>query len=137
MKFLVAVDGSDHAVKAARSAGVLAGAAGAEVIVVHQRSAIVLTGPTGVPDEDLTEAQAVVDVAVAAALESGAPSARGRIERGLHGEVAQAVLDVAAEEGADVIVVGPRGLGQFQGLLVGSVTERLVHHADRPVLVVR
>jgi len=46
-------------------------------------------------------------------------------------------MDVAREEDVDIVVVGPRGLGRLAGLLVGSVTDRLVQLADRPVLVVR
>lgn len=138
MKLLVAVDGSEHSDKAVATAARLAAASGAEVVVVHQRSDTKLThGPAAPSDEDTGEAQTVVDDAVAAALAGGAPSARGLVVRGLHGEEAQAVLDVARDEDADVIVVGPRGLGRLQGLLVGSVTDRLVQLADRPVLVVR
>ena len=66
-----------------------------------------------------------------------AASARGRVVRGLHGEEAKTILDVARDEDVDIIVVGPRGLGRFAGLLVGSVTDRLVQLSDRPVLVVR
>lgn len=138
MKLLVAVDGSDHATHAARVAGHLAAASGAEVVVFHQRSdARMPHGPAAPPDETAERAQAVVDAAVDVALEAGAPKAVGRIGRGLADDVARAIIDVAAREEADVIVVGPRGFGRVRELLVGSVTERLVHHADRPVLVVR
>jgi len=79
----------------------------------------------------------LVDSAVAALVAAGAGSARGRVLRGLPGEEAQAILDVARKEDADIIVVGPRGMGRLAGLLVGSVTNRLVQLSDRPVLVVR
>ena len=48
----------------------------------------------------------------------------------------QAILDAADEHDAGVIVVGARGLGGLQALFLGSVSEAVVRHARRPVLVV-
>jgi nucleotide-binding universal stress UspA family protein len=48
---------------------------------------------------------------------------------------ASALLDVS--EGADVLVVGARGLGGFRGLLLGSVSQQCLHHATCPVAIVR
>ncbi len=47
---------------------------------------------------------------------------------------AQAILEVAGER--DLVVVGSRGLGGFTGLLLGSVSEQVVDHAQGPVVVV-
>jgi nucleotide-binding universal stress UspA family protein len=49
----------------------------------------------------------------------------------------RAILDLAAEHDARAIVVGSRGQGGLTNVLLGSVPGRVVHHADRPVLVVR
>ncbi|MDL9945777.1 universal stress protein [Gordonia sp. ABSL11-1] len=51
-------------------------------------------------------------------------------------EPAKAVLD-AADDGAQLIVVGSRGRGGFKGLLLGSTSQKILHQADRPVMVVR
>ncbi len=44
---------------------------------------------------------------------------------------------VAASDATDVIVVGSRGLGGFRGLLLGSTSNYVLHHARCPVVVVR
>ncbi len=44
---------------------------------------------------------------------------------------------LAAAEGAWLVVVGSRGMGGFKGLLLGSVSGHLAHHAPCPVLIVR
>jgi nucleotide-binding universal stress UspA family protein len=44
---------------------------------------------------------------------------------------------IEAAEGAELLVVGSRGLGGFTGLLLGSVSQQCVHHAPCPVVIVR
>jgi len=53
------------------------------------------------------------------------------------GRPTDAILDLGEQIGAGLIVVGSRGLGPLKRLLVGSVSESIVHHAKCPVLVVR
>lgn len=53
------------------------------------------------------------------------------------GEAADAILDVAEEENADLIVVGNRGMAGAQRFLLGSVPNKISHHAPCSVLIVR
>jgi nucleotide-binding universal stress UspA family protein len=53
----------------------------------------------------------------------------------VHKPPAQGLMTAA--EGANLLVMGARGRGGFRGLLLGSVSDQLVHHAPCPVTVVR
>jgi nucleotide-binding universal stress UspA family protein len=53
----------------------------------------------------------------------------------VHRQPAKALIE--AGKGADMVVVGARGRGGFSGLLLGSVSDQVVHHAPCPVTVVR
>jgi nucleotide-binding universal stress UspA family protein len=52
------------------------------------------------------------------------------------GEPATALVDVCREKAADVLVVGRRGAGVVERLVIGSVADRLAHYAPCPVLIV-
>jgi nucleotide-binding universal stress UspA family protein len=53
------------------------------------------------------------------------------------GPLWQQILAVAAERDAAAIVLGTRGLGGVRSMVLGSVSNAVVHHADRPVVIVR
>lgn len=53
------------------------------------------------------------------------------------GHPAKVILDVAKSEGADLIIMGSRGMGSFKEMLLGSVSHAVVSHATVPVLIVR
>lgn len=53
------------------------------------------------------------------------------------GDYADEILDAAESEGAEIIVLGRRGLGRFREFLVGSVTQKVLHMTDKSVVVVR
>jgi len=53
------------------------------------------------------------------------------------GDPAEEIVDAAKEQGATLIVVGSRGRGGVRSALLGSVSDRVLHLAHCPVLVVR
>ena len=62
------------------------------------------------------------------------PEAEVRVSEG---DPREEILTMAEEWGADLIVVGARGLGAFKGFLLGSVSQAVTRHAHCPVLVVK
>jgi nucleotide-binding universal stress UspA family protein len=79
-------------------------------------------------DED---ARRIVDDALEQANTSGLPTIRTTVRQGSGGEVL-----VRLAKGADLVVVGSRGLGGFKELLLGSVSHQVTHHARCPVVVI-
>lgn len=55
----------------------------------------------------------------------------------LHGSPDRCIVEVAEQMGADVIVVGSHGYKAWERLLIGSVSDSVVHHAPCSVLVIR
>jgi nucleotide-binding universal stress UspA family protein len=55
----------------------------------------------------------------------------------MEGPAAEAILSVAETRQADLIVMGTRGLSSLQGLLLGSVSNKVIHHASCPVMLIR
>lgn len=55
----------------------------------------------------------------------------------VEGASGQMIIHIADEVDADVIVVGSHGRGWFKRMVIGSVSEYVIHHSTKPVLVVR
>jgi nucleotide-binding universal stress UspA family protein len=130
-----ATDGSDAADAALPYAKGLAEGEGHKLVVVHSKE--LLRGRAGGypmnADED--ELQAKIR-RQAEELRSEGLDVTLRIEAGAAPGAAHMIAEAARSFDADVIVVGTRGHTAIGGLLLGSVTQRLLHVAPCPVLAV-
>ena len=136
-KILVAVDQSpvsDRAVLAARDLALLSSG---EVWVLHVRE-YEIGSKAGVlpPRETVGEADAEVATAVETLTEGGV-TARGMVKKTMYGHAAREIVADAIELDCGVIVMGSRGRGDLAGLVIGSTAHKVIHLADRPVLIVR
>ena len=136
-KILVAVDHSEISTRALNAARELALLSHGEVWVVHLREREI-GGKTGMVTsaESPDEATAAVNAAVDTLTQAGI-KAHAVVRDTLFGYAAREIVSDAAGLGADVIVMGSRGRGDLAGLVLGSTAHKVIHLADRPVLVVR
>ena len=136
-KILVAVDGSEHSLRAAEYAANLAKLMDVEIILTHcHRHYPVLLGEPYFQkaiDKINKEAQQLLEPYVELLKERGV----SHIDRILDGSPAEMISHAARTEKVDMIVMGSRGLNDLEGLLLGSVTHRVLKTASCPVLVVR
>ena len=79
---------------------------------------------------------AVTPAAVSLSTAAGV-KAHGDVGTTLFGYAARNIIDDAKEHDVDVIVMGSRGRGDLAGLILGSTAHKVIHLADRPVLIVR
>jgi nucleotide-binding universal stress UspA family protein len=129
-------DGSESAEKALPLVKALAKEGGATITIVHVVERVEGIGAVGVPHRaDEPEVQAHLRE-LAAELTGEGINTELEIKGDVGTRPAHAVVDVARSLGADLIVAGTRGRTAIGGLLVGSVTNRLLHVAPCPVLVV-
>jgi nucleotide-binding universal stress UspA family protein len=136
-KIIWATDGSAAADRALPHAKRIAADAKAPLLVVYIEE-FTLPGKGGgsVPvHANEEEVQHKIEQQAASLSGDGVPatlqSARSQV-----GGAAHAIAEIAAREDADLIVVGTRGRTALAGLLLGSVTQRLLHISPCPVLAV-
>ena len=142
-RILVATDGSEGADRAVDYAAHRAKADGAELLIVN------VMGGYGLPDKVFlaftNDQNVLLKELLASQSAATLTTARDRArEAGVStivlesrtGEVAKTIIDIADEKKADAIVVGKRGAGRVAGVLLGSVSQKLVSLSPLPLTVV-
>jgi nucleotide-binding universal stress UspA family protein len=136
-RILYATDGSPAARHALSHARDLAQRYAAELYLVHVFRHIEEFGRSPYFSELEADRKQAADTVIGQAMaELEGAGVSVHIEP-CEGSPAEAILQVAAVRHCDLIVLGSRGLGTFQGLLLGSVSDRVARHAPCPVLIVR
>ena len=148
-KFLVAVDGSDHGWEALDLATNLAKVSDAELVILHV-----------VPDEPMPEG--LKRFAEVEGISTDEASARYHLSRTIgdqitseaearvrknglarvksqvaEGNPANQIVALARSEGTDMVFLGSRGLGDVKGLLMGSVSHKVMHLAPCTCVAVK
>lgn len=135
---LLAVDGSEHSLNAARSAAQLArsmNSADLRIAVVYDSIPPLLGDPDFqvILNARLDDTEKILQSAVK---EVGEVPSTVSTET-IAGDPAEAIIKIAETRKCDLIVMGSRGLGRLAGLVLGSVSQKVVSHAPCPVLIVR
>jgi nucleotide-binding universal stress UspA family protein len=137
-RILVAVDGSDPSLKAARMAADIAVRFGAKLTMCHVVPKLLLPpdvyGLTiaEVEKEHRAYADRLLETAVSNLDEPGLEITTSV----LYGSPAEAIAEEGAANDIGMIVVGSRGHGAVARMFLGSVSDRLMHISPKPVLVV-
>ena len=135
---VLAVDGSDHAIHAAKMAGDLARTMKSEnlwIVMAYDPIPTYLGEPNmqNVLSKRLEEVEIVLQMAIKAVAKIP-----GEIRKEiLEGSAAEEIIKVAEIRECDLIIMGSRGLGKLTGLVLGSQSQKVVSHAHCPVLIVR
>ena len=141
-KILLATDGSEDAALAARVATDIAATGGSEVHVVYVLEPLTRYAYPGVTPEIYSlvddarreRANKLLDREAERLRDEGANVAGVQLKEG---PVVDEILDASDELRVGLVVMGSRGLGLVKNLLLGSVSEGMVHHSRCPVLVAR
>ena len=135
---LVPVDGSEHSMRAVHyAAGLARLGEGAKLVLLHCHKPVPLT--LGEPNFQQAldalgrESEGILMPYRRALQEQGVAFE----EKVVGGSAAQVIADVAENLGCGLVVMGSKGKSDLEGLIVGSVTHKVLHIASCPVLVVR
>lgn len=138
-RILCAVDGSNHADRALATAAELAGALDATLLLVTVDEPGPLKGAVAefaqaedMSRQDVTDR--ILDSAAVMARRAGAAKIETDFTKG---DPASGILATVDKHNPDMVVLGARGLSNLEGLVLGSVSHKVMHLTTLPCLIVR
>lgn len=140
-RILVPIDGSTYAKRAIPIAIEVSQKFRSDVLVLHvsehdSNLAAAYSPETAVALSSMTPTEASELVADAVkAIRDARIYVKGEVRDAAIGQVAKVIVETATDNNIDLIVMGSRGLSDLQGLLLGSVTHKVIQLANIPVLV--
>ncbi|MDL2268309.1 universal stress protein [Desulfovibrio sp. OttesenSCG-928-G15] len=136
-KLLVPIDGSEHSTLALKHAIALAKSGDMSLVLLHCYGELPAAIGGSARDEiiaiSLEEGKKLLAPGEELCKENNIPFTT-LIKAGAPGRT---IVHEAEAEGCDLIVMGSRGLSDFSGMVMGSVSHRVLRHASMPVLIVR
>ena len=140
-KILCPTDFSEPACKAIKAAGEMAEKFSSELILIHVVGPVpVLETPTGLAGFDVAAYQQELSDSAESSLqlrlEEHIPESVNARSLVVHGEAAHEIVRVAKEEGVDLIIVSTHGATGWRERIFGAVSEKVLRHAECPVLTV-
>ncbi|MBT2569061.1 universal stress protein [Planococcus sp. ISL-110] len=136
-KVLLAVDGSDHSIRAAKQAvKIAAPSPDAQVTIVfvadhaNAKNEVLHSGSS--MELDLKRRKKIQPIEETLA----AGQVKYKVEI-LHGTPGPAIVEYANKEKFDILIIGSRGLNGLQEMVLGSVSHKVVKRANCPVLIVK
>ncbi|MFX1484913.1 MAG: universal stress protein [Promethearchaeota archaeon] len=138
-RILVAVDGSEHSLKAVRYACAMGPSLGAEVVLLHVVPMLVSATPyhDTISDQPFLSLQKVGEDILTRAKTIARDLGCEVIDLITQGDPAAKIIDIAKERDISIIIIGSRGLSGIKRLFVGSISDKVASHAHCPVMIVR
>ncbi len=151
-KILVPLDGSEHSLKALDVAIQIAKRFGGKITLVHVYSVVAISSivpepsmaTAGIPVMRAPDISKLIEAAQKVGnriLEDGeqkVKAAKVEVNKLLEeGHTVQEIIRVAKEGDFELIVMGARGISRIREMLLGSVSDGVIHHVACPVLVVK
>jgi nucleotide-binding universal stress UspA family protein len=135
---LLAVDGSEHAMKAAQAASNLANAMNSQtlrIVIAYDTIPVHIGDPymQNALNARISETEEILQQTVQVVWAVSAQIYTEMIE----GNPAETILEVARSRNTDLIIMGARGLGKLAGLPLGGTSQKVLSLAPCPVLIIR